>query len=299
MLDVREQIASGSLVCPVSRQPLQVTVAGDALTTTDGSRTYPFLNGRVPILLADPSLLEGYVTASDKMNEEYSAEKNPLSLNVILNRVQKMLVPDYRKRSAVAAVSKIFDRQPTSALCLSIGGGPGRCHPALVNVNVGPFPNVEVVADAHQLPYADNSVDAIFCEAVIEHLSRPVKAVQEMFRVLKPGGMVFAATPFLQAYHGYPHHYQNFTLTGHQHLFTSHGFELEESGACVGPIYTMFNLTSKFLRYFLPTVISLPLLVIWNLCSLPLRPLDRLLNEHPKAHMLASLTYLVARKSIG
>lgn len=296
MLDVREQIASGSLVCPVSRQPLRVTVTGDALTTQDGSRTYPFLNGRVPILLADPDLLEGYVTASDKMNEEYSAEQNPLSLNVLLNRVQKLLVPDYRKRSAVAAVSNIFDRQPAGALCLSIGGGPGRSHPSLVNLNVGPFPNVEVVADAHQLPYADNSVDAIFCEAVIEHLSRPVKAVQEMFRVLKPGGMVFAATPFLQAYHGYPHHYQNFTLTGHNHLFSSHGFEISESGVCVGPIYTIFNLTSKFLRYLLPSFVALPLLVIWNLFSLPFRPIDKLLNEHPMAHMLASTIYLVASK---
>lgn len=296
MLDVLEQINNASLVCPATLQPLRVTAAGDALVTADGSRTYPFLNGRVPILLADPAALEGYVTASDKMNEEYSAEPNPLSLNVLLNRVQKLLVPDYRKKGAVTEVARIFDPQPAGALCLSIGGGPGRSHPKLVNVNVGPFPNVEVVADAHQLPYADNSVDAIFCEAVIEHLNRPVKAVQEMFRVLKPGGQVFAATPFLQAYHGYPHHYQNFTLTGHQFLFTAQGFELIDSGTCVGPIYTMFNLSSKFIRYFFPKVVALPLLVVWNLFSLVVRPLDILLNEHPNSHMLASETYLTARK---
>jgi SAM-dependent methyltransferase len=230
------------------------------------------------------------------MNEEYSEKPNPFSLNVLLNRVQKLLVPDYRKKSSAEAVARIFDSQSADALCLSIGGGPGRCHPALVNLNVGPFPNVDVVADAHQLPYADNSVDAIFCEAVIEHLSRPIQAAQEMYRVLKPGGEAFVATPFLQAYHGYPHHYQNFTLTGHEQLFRSQGFVIEESGCCVGPIYTLFNLTSKFLRYFLPTVIALPLLVVWNLFSLLLRPLDRLLNEHPNAHMLASTTYLVARK---
>jgi SAM-dependent methyltransferase len=161
---------------------------------------------------------------------------------------------------------------------------------------VAPFQNVEVVADAHQLPYADNCVDAIFCEAVIEHLRQPTLAAEEMFRVLKPGGEAFIATPFLQAYHGYPHHYQNFTLTGHEQLFATQGFTIHESGCCVGPVYTMFNLTSKFLRYFLPTVIAVPLLVVWNLLSLFLRPLDKILNEHPNAHMLASTTYLVAKK---
>lgn len=296
MLDVMKQIEEGKLVCPVSGQRLSLDPAGQRLVTPDGEHSYPMHNGQVPILLADPAALAEYVTASAKMNEEYSAEPNPLSLNVLLIRVQKLLVPDYRKRSSVEAAARIFDGQPAQALCLSIGGGPGRCHPALVNLNVGPFPNVEVVADAHQLPYADGSVDAIFCEAVIEHLSGPAKAAQEMFRVLKPGGEAFVATPFLQAYHGYPHHYQNFTLTGHEHLFRAQGFEVSESGACVGPVYTLFNLTSKFLRYFLPTVMALPLLVVWNLFSLLLRPLDRLLNEHPKAHMLASTTYLVARK---
>jgi SAM-dependent methyltransferase/uncharacterized protein YbaR (Trm112 family) len=296
MLDVLQQIENIQLVCPVTRQPLRVDATGETLLTADGSRSYPFHDGRVPILLADPAALAGYVTASAKMNEEYNAASNPFSLNVLLDRVQKLLVPDYRKRSAVAEVSRIFDRQPEGALCLSIGGGPGRSHPQLVNLNVGPFPNVEVVADAHQLPYADNSVDAIFCEAVIEHLSQPTKAVQEMFRVLRPGGELFAATPFLQAYHGYPHHYQNFTLTGHQFLFAAQGFEIVDAGTCVGPIYTLFNLSSKFLRYFLPRVIALPLLVVWNLFSLLVRPLDRLLNEHPNSHMLASETYLTARK---
>lgn len=298
MLEVAQQLANGSLVCPETLQPLHVSAAGDVLVTVDGCRTYPYHEGRVPILLVDTAALEGYVTASDKMNVEYSEQPNPLSLTMILNKIQKLLVPDYRKKSSVKAVSDVFDNQGTAALCLSVGGGPGRSHSSLVNLNVGPFPNVEVVADAHQLPYADNCVDAIFCEAVIEHLNSPSIAVREMFRVLKPGGRIFAATPFLQAYHGYPHHYQNFTLTGHEYLFSSAGFAIEESGCCVGPIYTIFNLTSKFLRYFLPLALALPLLVVWNLFSLVLRPLDLLLNEHPNAHMLSSETYLVARKPI-
>jgi SAM-dependent methyltransferase len=296
MLDIMKQVDRGVLICPASGQKLVAGPSGETLVTADGSRSYPLLGGRVPILLADPDALAGYATASTKMNDEYNADKHPFNLNVMLNKVQKLLLSDYRKNSSIKAVARIFDNQSEDGLCLSIGGGPDRDHPCLINLNIGPFPNVELVADAHQLPYADNCVDAIYSNAVFEHLGNPSQAAAEMFRVLKPGGEIFVSTPFLQAYHGYPYHFQNFTLTGHEHLFRSQGFEITESGACVGLVYTFFNLTSKFMRYFLPTIIGLPLLVVWNLLSLPFRPIDKLLNEHPNAHMLASTTYLVARK---
>ena len=67
-----------------------------------------------------------------------------------------------------------------------------REHPSLVNVNIGPFANVDVVADAHHLPYADASVDAIFCEAVLEHLVQPHEAVKELFRVCRSEASVYA-----------------------------------------------------------------------------------------------------------
>jgi len=40
------------------------------------------------------------------------------------------------------------------------------------------------------------------------------RAVAEMFRTVRSNGIVYAATPFLQSYHGYPDNYQNFTLRG-------------------------------------------------------------------------------------
>ncbi|GAA4400893.1 hypothetical protein GCM10023187_14520 [Nibrella viscosa] len=47
--------------------------------------------------------------------------------------------------------------------------------------------------DAMQLPFADNSFDATVCQTVLIHLSDPARAVQEMSRVLKPGGTFMAA----------------------------------------------------------------------------------------------------------
>jgi SAM-dependent methyltransferase len=46
-----------------------------------------------------------------------------------------------------------------------------------------------------QLPYPDNHFDVIYSKSVIEHFYYPEKLVQEMFRVLKPGGLAITMCP--------------------------------------------------------------------------------------------------------
>ena len=46
----------------------------------------------------------------------------------------------------------------------------------------------DVKADICQLPFADNSYDVILCNHVLEHISDDTKAMEELHRVLKPGG---------------------------------------------------------------------------------------------------------------
>jgi len=49
-------------------------------------------------------------------------------------------------------------------------------------------PHVDVKADIHNLPFTDNTFDVVFCNHVLEHIEGDKKAMQELFRVLKPGG---------------------------------------------------------------------------------------------------------------
>jgi ubiquinone/menaquinone biosynthesis C-methylase UbiE len=46
------------------------------------------------------------------------------------------------------------------------------------------------VADLYQLPFADSSFDAVFISAVISNLREPLRGLREVFRVLKPGGVI-------------------------------------------------------------------------------------------------------------
>lgn len=50
-------------------------------------------------------------------------------------------------------------------------------------------PLADVKADICNLPFLDNQYDVIFCNHVLEHIPDDTKAMQELFRVLKPGGM--------------------------------------------------------------------------------------------------------------
>lgn len=49
-------------------------------------------------------------------------------------------------------------------------------------------PLADVKADICNLPFADNSFDVILCNHVLEHITDDTKAMQELYRVLKPGG---------------------------------------------------------------------------------------------------------------
>ncbi|WP_299778269.1 class I SAM-dependent methyltransferase [uncultured Formosa sp.] len=50
-------------------------------------------------------------------------------------------------------------------------------------------PLADVKADICNLPFKDNSFDVILCNHVLEHIPDDTKAMQELYRVLKPGGM--------------------------------------------------------------------------------------------------------------
>lgn len=75
--------------------------------------------------------------------------------------------------------------------------------------------NPDIVGDIHNLPFENNSKEAILCLAVLEHVENPIKAMDELHRVLKPGGKLLIYVPFLYYYHaheGYYGDYWRFTI---------------------------------------------------------------------------------------
>lgn len=95
----------------------------------------------------------------------------------------------------------------------------------------------DLVADAHQIPFANETFDAVVVQAVLEHVLEPQKVVDEIHRVLKPNGVVYAETPFLQHVHEGPYDFTRFTESGHRWLFRR--FARIDSGVVAGAGYQM------------------------------------------------------------
>ncbi len=78
---------------------------------------------------------------------------------------------------------------------------------------------IDVVCDAHNLPFDNGSFDFIMCQEVLEHLENPQLAINEMYRVLKFGGEVILTTRFIFPLHADPYDFYRFTDDGLKKLF--------------------------------------------------------------------------------
>ena len=74
----------------------------------------------------------------------------------------------------------------------------------LVGTDVYASPHTVLVADAHRLPFDDGVFDGVWVQAVLEHVLEPATVVAELHRVLRPEGLVYAETPFMQQVHERP-----------------------------------------------------------------------------------------------
>lgn len=119
-------------------------------------------------------------------------------------------------------IRAFLEKYKTTELVLDVGSGGADQHvlfPNRTTIDVDPARNPEIVGDAQEMPFADATYNTILCTEVLEHIPDPQKAVDEMYRVLKPGGTLILTTRFLFPVHDAPGDYWRFTPYGLQALF--------------------------------------------------------------------------------
>jgi SAM-dependent methyltransferase len=171
-----------------------------------------------------------------------------------------------------------------------------------INLDIGPFPGVEVVANACRIPFSDNSFDRVACLALLEHVDDPQRVVREIQRVLRPGGVVDAVVPFCHPYHPFPSDFHRFSREGLVNLFGT--FENVEIGIRTGPTTTLLTFLTYYWKLIFPMHTPRPIrrwfnravLGLWGWTTAPLSRLDKWLNRLPDAHVLANHFYVRGTK---
>lgn len=115
------------------------------------------------------------------------------------------------------------------------------------NYEIVNYITTDIIGVGEVLPFKDNTFDGVISIAVLEHVKDPFKCAEEIIRVLKPGGRLISCIPFLQPYHGYPHHYYNMTHQGHANLYESKlaSFSIEVLKS-MKPIHTLTWFLQKY-----------------------------------------------------
>lgn len=199
--------------------------------------------------------------------------------------------------SAVHRMLKVQSEHPWMLIIGggSIGGGLETFmqdgSTTLVTTDVYASPNTDLLADAHCLPFKDTSFDCVWITAVLEHVLEPHVVVEQIHRVLKPGGLIYAETPFMVQVHEGPHDFTRFTLSGHRWLFRQ--FEQIDGGVLGGAGSSLLWAVRYFWRALgtgnkLATVLTIPF--FW------VRYFDYLMHGRPNADAAFSF-YFFGRKS--
>jgi ubiquinone/menaquinone biosynthesis C-methylase UbiE len=209
---------------------------GSAACEFSASGSFPLI-GRRPALVD----FEHSVLARHELLGAPTAAPRAWSIDRLPRRLRSWAKP--RNRVAARNVEQLLRLLPGPApLILVVGGGTigngveeiyAGARARVVAFDIYPSPVVQFIADAHQIPLASESVDAVLVQAVLQVVLDPGAVVGEIRRVLRKGGVVYAETPFLQQVVGGAFDFVRYTSSGHRYLFRA--FEEIAAGPVAGP----------------------------------------------------------------
>jgi SAM-dependent methyltransferase len=186
---------------------------------------------------------------------------------------------------------------PPGARVCDLGAGGSRLAPKILTVDGYRTEDTDVVADLHLLPLRNQSFDCVISTGTLEHVRRPERVLGEVFRIVRPGGIVYLEVPFLQGYHADPTDYRRWTLSGLEVECEDAGFVKLRSGVHMGPSSTV----TWVLRHYALCFVGgrSPKRVVWGVTSLLLRPLkylDAVLKKHDSFSAICSGVYYLGTR---
>jgi len=198
-------------------------------------------------------------------------------------------------------------REKEGARVLVVGGGGqrvwlspmltgGASQIRMIYSDIDTRADVDLFCDAHNLPFFDESFDAVITTAVMEHVLYPEQVAAEIARVLKIGGLLYSELPFMQQVHEGAYDFTRYTLSGHRRLFNQ--FREIEVGLVAGPATALvWSIENFILAFFGERRARNVMKALTRVAFGWIKYFDHLLKDRPQAMDGASCTFFFGRKS--
>lgn len=267
----------------------------DKLICDHCPKTFPVRQG-IPIFLEEDQIKDFAVTSHQRKSNPLKSLLRflkPPHHSVYLDT----LTDSHREGKTLIEFLKTFPENSTvvniGSLSKKIEGAKAR----ILNLDISWYPNIDIIADAHSLPFKNESLDGIIIKNVFEHLRDPATVRDQLQRVVKKGGRIYAKIPFLQPFHAVPDDYQRFTINGIKEFFKE--FKVLEEGIAVGPSSAL----AWFLQEYWGILFSFNTnrgykiaRTIFSYITAPIKYLDIFFKNKKEAHRLASAFYVILEK---
>ena len=130
-------------------------------------------------------------------------------------------------------------------------------------------PGIDIIADAHKLPFKLNKFDWVLCTNLLEHVKDPKKIVAEARGVLKLGGKILIYVPFYYRYHPDPKDFYRFTEDGVRELLKDFDqIKIKKIGGVIVVVLEIFSIELAILQPIFE--------ILWKFT----KPLDRSLRKN-------------------
>ncbi len=290
-----------ALRCAKCRAP--ITKDGKQLICTQCGQAYPIVDD-IPVLINDDNSVFTINDFIDRKSLFFNLTPKT-KVKSALKRLKPTISANILGQQNYARLAERLHGKSTRAKVLVLGGSIlGKGMEALVNddhielckTDVSYGPRTNVVCDAHDIPFADGTFDCVIIQAVLEHVVDPVRCVSEVWRVLKPEGIVYSETAFMQPVHGGRYDFTRYTHLGHRRLFAN--FDEIDSGAVCGPGMAVALTWMNFMRSFSTGKIGRKLLGgMSSFLASGYKYFDHLLINRPAALDCAAGVYFMGTKS--
>jgi len=214
----------------------------------------------------------------------------------------KLVYGDHNRSNAVRnGLKLVMENLEKNEIGLNVGAGTTKFGENFKNLDIFPGENIDYVGKAENIPVPDNYFKIVITQETLEHVENPIKAINEIYRVLKPGGILYCQLPFIIGYHPGPTDFWRFTKEGIVELVESGGFKVELCNISVGPSTGFYRICVEYwsilFSFLIPPAYHI-LKAFFALLFFPIKWLDFFLIHSRQKHRIPGGYFVIARKEL-